>query len=310
MNRVKRKHRVQIYATSLAAAVIIVTGVAGGSCVFGTATNLCERIGLRCPAGQECAANQAVCIAIGSCGNGILDSGEVCDDGNTISGDGCRADCKSNEACGNGIIDTYLGEECEFSDRPFPHHFEDTAQCDNDCTLPVCGDGHHNTILEECDPGVMSNGTSMDSQTCDSDCTHVECGDSHINIPAGEECDNGASNSNSPNAECRTNCHKASCGDGIIDNDTHDPSHPNEMCDDGNDNTDDDCPSGPAGSCKPAICGDGFIQTNGSTPHELCDKGDSSKSIPAVGCISGFHCSNDCHSCDPDTVPDGIPDAM
>jgi cysteine-rich repeat protein len=29
------------------------------------------------------------------CGDGILDAGEVCDDGNTVGGDGCSADCKS-----------------------------------------------------------------------------------------------------------------------------------------------------------------------------------------------------------------------
>lgn len=28
-----------------------------------------------------------------SCGDGVLDSGEVCDDGNNIDGDGCSADC-------------------------------------------------------------------------------------------------------------------------------------------------------------------------------------------------------------------------
>jgi cysteine-rich repeat protein len=30
-----------------------------------------------------------------ACGDGILDGGEVCDDGNVASGDGCAADCKS-----------------------------------------------------------------------------------------------------------------------------------------------------------------------------------------------------------------------
>jgi cysteine-rich repeat protein len=30
-----------------------------------------------------------------TCGDGILDAGEVCDDGNNTSGDGCAADCKS-----------------------------------------------------------------------------------------------------------------------------------------------------------------------------------------------------------------------
>jgi cysteine-rich repeat protein len=29
------------------------------------------------------------------CGDGILDGGEVCDDGNVIGGDGCSVDCKS-----------------------------------------------------------------------------------------------------------------------------------------------------------------------------------------------------------------------
>ena len=28
------------------------------------------------------------------CGEGVLDGGEVCDDGNTNDGDGCAADCK------------------------------------------------------------------------------------------------------------------------------------------------------------------------------------------------------------------------
>ena len=46
----------------------------------------------------------------GHCGNGVLDPGEVCDDGNTIGGDGCRADCKGREKCGDGLID--VGEVC------------------------------------------------------------------------------------------------------------------------------------------------------------------------------------------------------
>jgi cysteine-rich repeat protein len=32
---------------------------------------------------------------IPTCGDGIIDGGEVCDDGNNVSGDGCAADCKS-----------------------------------------------------------------------------------------------------------------------------------------------------------------------------------------------------------------------
>ena len=33
-------------------------------------------------------------IGPGLCGNGKLDPGEECDDGNTVDGDGCMSDCK------------------------------------------------------------------------------------------------------------------------------------------------------------------------------------------------------------------------
>lgn len=32
-------------------------------------------------------------LADPNCGNGILDAGEECDDGNNVDGDGCAADC-------------------------------------------------------------------------------------------------------------------------------------------------------------------------------------------------------------------------
>ena len=35
------------------------------------------------------------------CGNGQLDYGEECDDGNTISGDGCSYDCKKETPSSN-----------------------------------------------------------------------------------------------------------------------------------------------------------------------------------------------------------------
>lgn len=43
------------------------------------------------------------------CGDGALDAGEACDDGNAANADGCEADC-SLPACGNGINDP--GELC------------------------------------------------------------------------------------------------------------------------------------------------------------------------------------------------------
>ncbi|MCL2326794.1 MAG: DUF4215 domain-containing protein, partial [Proteobacteria bacterium] len=65
----------------------------------------------------------------GQCGDGILDKGEACDDGNTVSGDGCSADCSQVESefdcpipgepcvwigkgrCGDGILN--VGEACD-----------------------------------------------------------------------------------------------------------------------------------------------------------------------------------------------------
>lgn len=45
------------------------------------------------------------------CGDGVLDLGEVCDDSNTISGDGCRGDCRKIEVCGDNIVDA--NEACD-----------------------------------------------------------------------------------------------------------------------------------------------------------------------------------------------------
>src|SRR5687768_4705190 len=59
---------------------------------------------------------QGVCLPVG-CGNGELDLGEACDDGNREKGDGCSADCASNELCGNGIHDVPVGEACDYAMR-------------------------------------------------------------------------------------------------------------------------------------------------------------------------------------------------
>lgn len=45
-----------------------------------------------------------------SCGNGVVDSGEECDDGNNVDADGCNTSC-TTPTCGNGIVD--LGEDCD-----------------------------------------------------------------------------------------------------------------------------------------------------------------------------------------------------
>ncbi len=51
------------------------------------------------------------CALPPECGNGILEPGEQCDDGNTTNGDGCNQNCLTEGICGNGVIE--LGEECD-----------------------------------------------------------------------------------------------------------------------------------------------------------------------------------------------------
>jgi cysteine-rich repeat protein len=50
-----------------------------------------------------------------TCGDGVIQIGEACDDGNVVDGDGCSADCMSTEVCGNGIVDTNANppEQCD-----------------------------------------------------------------------------------------------------------------------------------------------------------------------------------------------------
>lgn len=47
------------------------------------------------------------------CGDGVTTGSEVCDDGNRVGGDGCRADCAGLEVCGDGKRDTATGEQCD-----------------------------------------------------------------------------------------------------------------------------------------------------------------------------------------------------
>jgi len=83
------------------------------------------------------------------------------------------------------------------------------------------------------------------------------CGDGTLNI--GEECDDGAANSDSAADACRTACRFAYCGDGVVDT--------GEMCDDGNTTGGDGC----AADCaSDETCGNGVLD---SDQGEACDDG-------------------------------------
>ncbi len=67
-----------------------------------------------------------VCLPSG-CGNGFGEPGEICDDGNNVAGDGCGAQCNSDETCGNGVTDAVRDEECDDANKL--HHDGCTIEC-------------------------------------------------------------------------------------------------------------------------------------------------------------------------------------
>jgi cysteine-rich repeat protein len=91
-----------------------------------------------------------------------------------------------------------------------------------------------------------------------------------VNQHAGEECDQGSSNSN--DRDCTQACKINVCGDGFADTDG---AH-HEQCDDGNTNNKDGCDV----ACQLPTCGNGIIDQG-----EQCDDGNT---------VSGDGCSSTC----------------
>ena len=100
----------------------------------------------------------ASCLApAGDCGNGVLEAGEQCDDGNTVAGDGCSPNCRL-EVCGNHILDP--GEQCDDGNTVSGDGCSATCQRE-----PRCGDGVVDAG-EQCDDGntVSGDGCSASCQ--------------------------------------------------------------------------------------------------------------------------------------------------
>ncbi len=204
--------------------------------------------------GDGCDANCQI-----ECGNNRLDGSEQCDDGNRTSGDGCSSSCRT-EYCGDGTRQSALGEQCDDGNT------NNTDACDNNCRL-TCGNGVVNGS-EQCDDGNRNSGDG-----CSDSCRREYCGDGTRQSGLGEQCDDGNTNNGDG---CNSSCQVEPpvCGNGRTES--------GEECDDGNSNNTDRCTN----SCRRTYCGDGNINTpNGYNQNEQCDDGNTN---------NGDGCSSSC----------------
>ena len=109
------------------------------------------------------------------CGDATLDFGELCDDGNQVSGDGCSANCLSDETCGNQIIDYITGEQCDDG------HTTDSDGCSATCQLEGCVPDSTQVCVRE-----NADGSCTGLQTCEGDRSWSACSAPH---PVPEICD-------------------------------------------------------------------------------------------------------------------------
>ena len=182
------------------------------------------------------------------CGNGVLTSDEICDDGNTVdNNDGCSGDCKKitdgwqcrvpgkpcTPICGDSKVEG--GEMCDDGNTKNDDGCSTTCQTEPGADCPIPG--------QPCKLAVCGNGIKETGEQCD-------CGNDPNKIPTGCKGQNGLFYGDPNNPGCSKTCTKepkcvdasgktqacsTACGDGNID--------PNEACDDGNQLDGDGCSS-------------------------------------------------------------------
>jgi cysteine-rich repeat protein len=226
-----------------------------------------------------------------SCGDGTMDDGEECDDGDANADDAaCTSDCKS-ATCGDGLTWTGM-EDCDDANDDDTDdciacvmatcgdgftwsgmegcddmNDVDSDMCSNDCVLATCGDGAIQDG-EECD-----DNNTIDTDLCTGLCQEAECGDG-FTLEGTEECDDG---DDLDTNECVTGCVAAFCGDGFTLEGT-------EGCDDANADETDDCTS----MCQPPTCEDSAV--NGSETDLDCGGGDCPQCADGQACTQGSDC--------------------
>jgi cysteine-rich repeat protein len=221
-----------------------------------------------------------------TCGNGVVDPGEQCDDNNRIRGDGCSPICQIEcfsscgrcgppgtcivtHRCGDGALGD--GEICDDGNMVAGDGCSDTCRAVEPgwrCLVagmrcvPICGDGRIGPP-ETCDDGNTVAGDGC-SEFCLLEPSTARCGDGVLS--GAEECDDGPRNGDVGYGSCTTRCQIAgTCGDGVRNGP--------EDCDDGpqGNNVTYGNMSGCAPGCRfPHFCGDAIVDTD---EGEQCDLG-------------------------------------
>ncbi len=245
-----------------------------------------------------------------TCGDGVADTGEDCDEGNNLNpnpgrnGESVTCDLNCTTAtCGDGDLNISpfadgRGETCDDGNAADDDSCP-SSNSDGDlggtghCLTATCGDGFTCSDPFTCTtgPGGLPEDCddSGNSVTCDSDCTGAACGDGFTNPlqtadhASGEECDDGdLLDGDTVGVTCDSNCRVTNCGNGAVTPAT------GEACDDGTqtngDGCDDDTGAASPGNCTVTGCGNGVI-----TAGETCDDAgesptcDSDCSVAACG---------------------------
>ena len=147
-----------------------------------------------------------------ACGNGILDPGEQCDDGNLDDGDCCSSSCTLDAA---GTLCADEGNVCT------DDVCDGAGTCQRLPNAGTCDDGLFCTDGDVCSGGTCVPGPPVDCSSLDSQCADGVCDDVLDSciadpLPDGTACDDGMT-CTTDQCVSGTCVGSSPCGDGIVD---------------------------------------------------------------------------------------------